>query len=243
MATDQPPRAPSPERERTLFFLHIAGTGASALRPLLMRAYEDAEVAFVYEQSDLPDVRTADEYRHSPVRERGRLRLVMGGFPFGIHKGVPAPFAYTTLLRDPLERVVSLYDRFRDRVPAGREVMSMEEFVFGQQRLSVDNGMVRAIAGRHMVRWGQCPDDLLDEAVAHIEEHFAALLAADDPPASLATLGRITGRDLVASGESVDIPRPDVSGVDPRSADRIRELNVLDGRLLAWARDRTRSAG
>lgn len=100
----------------------------------------------------------------------------MGHVHFGIHREIGRPCRYLVVVRDPVERVVSLYYHYlhlrswrRRGGPARTEQrrmkegnLSLEEWVFGQNRRALDNGITRVLAARQRVRWGQCPDDLLD---------------------------------------------------------------------------------
>ncbi len=44
-----------------------------------------------------------------------------------------------------------------------------------QEPEGADNGMVRLISGRDRIPYGACPDDLLTEALQHIDEWFDAV--------------------------------------------------------------------
>ena len=117
--------------------------------------------------------------------------------------------------------------------------MPLEEWVFGQNRLAVDNGMTRNLAGRRRVRFGKCPDDLLEEALDHVDQHFAALLLTEQLDESLPLLEQITGRTLrPVSHANRNKRRRHLDEPDPRLLERIRELNELDSRLYQIARQR-----
>src|SRR5207253_2102954 len=89
------------------------------------------------------------------IRTLGRsdVRAVVGHFSFGIHEFVRSESTYLTVLRDPVDRVVSLYhhslcepdDPFYERVAAGR--LSLEEFVSARVCKEADNGQTRRLAG------------------------------------------------------------------------------------------------
>jgi hypothetical protein len=223
---------------RTLCFIHIEGTGSARLWPVLQRAYPADACVFIDEQRELPGSETSEQFRHRSVAERGRARLVVGTVPYGAHQWLPSPVEYAALLSDPLERVVALYERTLERSPRDRRPLSLEDFVFRQQRLDVDNGQVRAIAGRRLVGWGSARADLLDEAIRNVERHFAAVLVADEPALSAAALEAATHRRTDGAAEALAERPNHGTTIAPQLEDRIRALNVLDARLYEFARSR-----
>jgi hypothetical protein len=240
---------------RTTYVIDIAATGASVIRSVVEDAFAADERVFLYEQSNHPETLSIERFTALPRERRERLTLVMGRFAYGLHRQSRTPHAYVTMLRDPLTRIQSLYRRFLDlaslrqratdgvwRPTTDATSISLEEFVFGQQHLDVDNGMVRAVAGRQHVRFGQCPDDLLDEAIGHVEQDFAAVLVAEDQARSARALETALGRS-VRDTLAAPADDPPAAAVDSRVRDRIRRLNSLDYALYELARSRLAEAG
>src|SRR5438874_1730089 len=89
-------------RDEVLLFLHIPKTGGSTLSKILERQYPRAQTL------TLDDQKIA-QFKTLPVAERGRYCLVKGHLHFGLHHFIPRPSTYITLLREPVERVLSFY--------------------------------------------------------------------------------------------------------------------------------------
>jgi hypothetical protein len=229
----------------TLLFMHIAKTGGTSMRKALADAYRPEERAFIYEPADLRGAVRADAFCELPSQQRNAYRLLMGHFPYGLHECLDRPFRYATVVRDPVDRVVSLYYHYRhlrglriggrarqEQTKLLAANMSLQDWVFGQQRLATDNGMVRNLAGRRRVPFGRCPDDLLDEALEHVERHFGLVLTVGQLDASPPLLRDLTGRDVRPVGrDNVNAKRSRLGDLDPEVLRRIRELNRLDVEL------------
>lgn len=231
---------------RVLLFQHIPKTAGTSLRYALEGLYPPAERMYLYDRQDLDRAVDPHRFGELPLHERAQLRLVMGHFPYGIHHAVPGPSRYVTMLRHPVDRVASLYFHFKllaqprpgsraaeERQSIARDNLSLEDWVFGGRQLQVDNGMVRMIAARHGIPFGTCPDDLLTEAIEHVEAHYAAVLIRGSMAQSVEILGALAGQRLPPVGRrNVNPGRTPLHALDPRVRERILQLNDLDARLF-----------
>ena len=233
----------------TLVFLHLPKTGGTALRTSLLEAFDPSAIALIYPGGELDGGMTVEHFRGLPEDQRTRMRLVIGHVRFGIHESIPGPSQYTILLRDPVDRIVSLYYHYRnlpgvrfaskgyrERLRLRLTRTSLEDWVFGNVRPAVDNTAVRNITSRPGVRAGECPDDMLDEALEHVGQHFIALLVTERMQESATLLSARIGRPLAAVGTANRNPnRPSLADIDAHALDRIRELNRLDVQLYEYA--------
>lgn len=236
----------------TLLFMHIPKTAGTSLRVALGQCFERAEQAYLYESTDLDGAIDPRAFHDLPEPERARLRFVMGHFGFGIHESIPGPARYVTMVRDPVDRVASIYYHYktqaarrkgsrgwREQKAIAEHELSLEDWVFGQGRLEVDNAMVRMISGRAGVRFGMCSDDMLVDALAHVEERFDAVLVRGLMLRSADILGSLIGRPLPAiEFHNVNRSRDPLESIDPGTRSRIRELNHLDAEFFGIMLDR-----
>jgi hypothetical protein len=199
----------------TLLFMHIPRSGGGAVRAALQDLLPPTEYAEAYDDA-VPD-----------LAQQARPAVVVGDFTFGFHRQISGSARYAVMLRHPIGRILSLYRA------AGMPGSSLESWVFDGQRLEADNAMVRAIWGRTHVPFGECPDAMLDEAIAHIEAHFDAVLVRSNMSRSAVVLGQAMGLALPpfpvvnadpAGEDSFDPPKP--------IRKRLRQLNRLDVALF-----------
>jgi len=194
----------------TLLFMHLARSGGGAVRAAL--------------RDLLPAGEYAEAYEGESAELAGALpTVIVGDFAYGFHRHLPGAARYAVMLRHPIGRVLSLYRA------AGMPGPSLESWVFDDRRPAADNAAVRAISGHPDVPFGACTDDMLDEAIAHIEADFEAVLLRSSMSRSAVLLGQALGMTL---------PPMPVVNADPDGEDsfdppkavrkRLRELNRLD---------------
>lgn len=90
----------------TVIFMHVPKAAGSTLKSILWREYGSASVFDFRSTSKAADVA---RFFSMPLADRGQFRAVQGHVPFGLHRFLPGPSHYITLLRDPVERLVSTY--------------------------------------------------------------------------------------------------------------------------------------
>jgi hypothetical protein len=92
------------QNDRGLIFIHIPKTAGSTLRPIMDRHYPRP---VIYKLDFLP--LDLDAFLRLPEQPRSRIRVLQGHFPFGLHEHLSVPADYLTLLRDPVNRIISMY--------------------------------------------------------------------------------------------------------------------------------------
>lgn len=165
-----------------------------------------------------------------PLLRRPDLRAVVGHFWFGIHEHVTRPWTYVTLLRHPVERVVSLY-HFLEL----QGEMSLEEFAAAPPIKEVDNDQTRRIAGVDP-DVGRCTAATLRAAQANLREHFSVVGVTERFDETLMLMRRRLGwtKDVLSYPRNVNAGRPATASVPPAAVDAIRERNRLDFELYDY---------
>ena len=91
----------------TIIFLHIPKTAGSTLHTILQKQYPGDQLCHL--KGD-PHIDTAiTNFKSMDSTQKKQIRLLTGHFEFGIHQWLPQTAVYFTLLRHPVERVLSYY--------------------------------------------------------------------------------------------------------------------------------------
>jgi hypothetical protein len=161
---------------------------------------------------------------------RDGLRAVIGHFWYGLHEYVPAgrPWTYITLLRHPVERVLSLYHFLKLE-----GTMSVADFAAAPPFREADNDQTRRLAGVDP-ELGACTPAMLDLAREHLQRDFAVAGVVERMEETLTLLRKRLGwnRGTQSSPRNVNESRPAMALLPRETVDAILARNQLD--LALW---------
>jgi hypothetical protein len=184
--------------------------------------------------------------------------------PFGLHQYLSVPATYITMLRDPVDRVVSHY-YFVLKTPShylhqavARERMGLEDFVRSGLSTELTNDQTRLISGvekvntrlldgeeRRTLRASREPvtREILETAKRNLREHFAAVGLFKSFDESLLLFKKVLGwGGIYYVRRNVTKGRPRVRQIPRQARAVIEKYNEMDMELYEYARQRFEEA-
>lgn len=230
------------EGQRPVVFVHIPKAAGSTLNQVMLRVYKPHEVVFLYEPRIAQSIEMFDRL---PPAAKGRLRMVVGHVGFGLHERLGRPCTYATVLRDPVDRVISYY-YFVLRTPRHflhepAKNLGLEGFAGSDVSSKLANGQTKYLSeldGRDATRL------TLERAKGNLEQYFAVAGLVERFDETLVLLRRAAGwRMPYYDKANVTPDRPPKSDISESTLATIRAHNKLDLELYDWAAQRFDEAG
>jgi hypothetical protein len=216
-----------------IIFVHLPKTAGSTLVRIIERQYPAKSILRLYE-SDF-----GNELAAIPSSEMDRLSVILGHFYFGAHAFSSRPVRYITLLRDPVERIISHYYYVRQSpkhyfYDSARK-MSMAKFV----EYCSDNDQTRQLAGRCGVpSLGTSSDELLNVAKGNLTKYFPVVGITEEFDRSLILMKQVFGWNYpVYTSQNVTRNRPTRKELPQDVLEAIRKHNELDMDVYRYAQN------
>jgi hypothetical protein len=226
-------------------FIHVPKTAGRTVESILHRNYPAAGVYALYGLwGAIPAA--AMTLRAMSAEEKRPIQLVVGHTPFGWHGSFPWPMRYFAYLREPTDRIVSLY-YYLLKVPRHplltliqENGWSLGEFAQSGQVFDVDNEHTRYLSGvGQSVPIGQIGKEHLEQAKRNIVEQDILLGLTERFDESLVRIARhLEWRSIGYTVQNRSEGRPTVDSVDPAAVAAIRAANPYDLELYEFARAR-----
>ncbi|MCC6661308.1 MAG: sulfotransferase family 2 domain-containing protein [Phycisphaerales bacterium] len=231
---------PRPYYPRTLIFLHLPKAAGTTLQDIVVRQYPGAQG---YRFTGAPQ--RLDDFKAMPEPARAGFDFLSGHVHFGIHRWVPGPSTYMTMLRDPVDRIISHYyfvlehpEHYLHKIVKGGR-LSLHEYIARRTSIELDNDQTRYFLLRehNEIPFGSISDAMLSEAKGVLDAYFPAIGLAERFDDSLVYLQCLFGwLDVSYERRNVTRDRPKVAEVPPATIDLIRETNRFDVGLYEHAR-------
>ena len=220
-----------------LIFLHLPKTGGRTLSRIIEHQYGSNTILDLYQSS------FGEELATLPQRQLNHLRAIRGHFYFGAHTFLSRPSTYITILRDPIDRVISHY-YFVQRDPThylyrSSQEMSLRDYVITCNLAEPNNDQTRLLAGKdHASRSGACSPEMLAAAKRNLRDHFAVVGLTEEFDRSLILIRRVLGwRHPFYMRQNVSSFRPRKEDIPDETLRVIQAYNELDCELYRYGKE------
>lgn len=238
-----------------LIFIHLGKTAGSSLKMALRPQFSLPEIfETIRGRHDALGLHYLEDVEAAFAKDFGdgdaALKIVFGHLPFGTHSIFDKPARYFTLVRDPVDRLVSQYYYAHSRdFSRSQEFLrlSLLDYAGGHLSPYTHDGQTRALAGmvcrQQQSDWTDIDFPSVTEtdwaqALRNIDRHFLFVAPHDEVDSAICILARLFGFSI----ESVCVPIDNVTANRPLGAisSKVRrvaeEHNVFDQRLVEHAR-------
>jgi hypothetical protein len=222
-----------------VIFLHIPKTAGTTLHRIIERQYRQREIFTIGGISH----ESIEQFRSMSEERRAKYRMIKGHLGFGFHEFVPGPSAYFTILRNPIERVISFFYWVR-RTPHHylydfmiSKDIGLKEYLESGANVMLDNAQVRMVSGVwYNIGFGECTEETLEIAKRNLREECAVVGLTERFDETLILLKRAFGwRNLHYARQNVTASRPRKDQLAPETLDAVVKVNRLDLALYQYA--------
>jgi hypothetical protein len=194
-----------------------------------------------------------DAFKAFSENQRRKIQVLQGHMGFGLHEFLPQRSVYITMLRDPIDRVISHYYYGISKSPRAPDLcnkvtsqpISLEEYVSSGIRLLNDNGQTRLLSAVDGTIWdkavgfGQCPIEMLEKAKRNLQEHFAVVGLLERFDETILLFKRTLGWKRIPFyvKRRATPNRPRKEDIPAHILHLVEEYNELDIMLYNYARE------
>ena len=225
------------DQEKTLIFLHIPKAGGSTLHHVLDWNYDRTYTVNVYKQ--------ISELIALPDEEKRQIQCLKGMVFYGIHKYLPQECTYVTIMREPVERMIShYYYLFARKRRLGETITETDPVKVLQQLPFYPTYQLRLLLGGddiESVLHSPLPPNAVQIARQNIDRDFAVAGVLEHYDETLLMMKRQFGwpRAYYARQNVSEDDRPNGEEINDEFVRLVKEMCAPEVELYRFVRQQT----
>ena len=184
-----------------MIFLHIPKAAGMTLSKIIERQYRPTSI---FTTSGIRAGISIDDFRKLPEARRRKVKALKGHMWFGLHEFLPQPSTYITMLRDPVDRIVSHYyfalqretQHYLYRSITSKH-MTLADYASSGMSPELNNGQTRLLSGvenlNKLTGFEPCIPEMLERAKKNLKEHFSVVGLSERFDETLIILRKVFG--------------------------------------------------
>jgi len=225
-----------PHDDGVLIFLHLGKTAGTTLGPVMDRQVKHDELYAIHLFKE------NDQLIAQPESVRAKLRLVRGLTYYGIHDHLPRQATYFTMLRHPIDRIISQYFyNFRRAERAGKHKKERPIEVEIEKTPMMPRSQISKIIGGATI-WAVSENPLPDNALALAKqrlESFPVVGFQEYFDESLLMMANTFGwGNVTYAARNVAPDKSQRNKISPESLKFVEQAAAPEIEMYTWARAR-----
>jgi len=165
------------DKVNSLIFIHCPKTAGTSLTSFIIKNLnlKDEEI-YNCGQRARTHIEGNIKFMNLPLEEKKKFRFICGHVELFILQTINYPVFTFTLLRDPIKRIISLYNfiiqtkthHLHDFIIKNR--LSISDFIKSGAWIETNNGMVRRLCGGIRIPYGRCNFRMLENAIFNLRK-------------------------------------------------------------------------